>query len=77
MLAERETARALCERITVPVLVIHGDQDEMSLHANGQGVAEITGGQLVTIAGGGHGVLARDPVVVNRVIKRFVDRIAR
>jgi pimeloyl-ACP methyl ester carboxylesterase len=74
---QRETARALCERITVPVLVIHGDRDEMSPHAAGEALAEITGGQLVTIAGGGHGVLARDPVVVNRVIKQFVDRIAR
>ena len=59
------------------MLVIHGDQDEMAPHAAGAALAEITGGQLVTIAGGGHGVLARDPVVVNHVIKRFVDRIAR
>ena len=29
--------RAVCERVSVPVLVIHGDEDEMSLHANGQG----------------------------------------
>ena len=65
--------RAVCERVSVPVLVIHGDKDEMSRHANGQALAELTGGQLVTIAGGGHGVLARDPVVVNRAIKRFID----
>ena len=57
--------------------MIHGDQDEMSPHAAGQALAELTGGQLVSIAGGGHGVLARDPVVVNRVIKRFVDRVGR
>jgi pimeloyl-ACP methyl ester carboxylesterase len=69
--------RDVCKRVSVPVLVIHGDKDEMSTHANGQGLAELTGGELVTIAGGGHGVLARDPVVVNRVIKRFVDRVAR
>ena len=67
--------RAVCERVSVPVLVIHGDKDEMSVHANGQALAELTGGQLVTIAGGGHGVQARDPVVVNHVIKRFVDGI--
>ena len=75
--AGRGPFRAVCERVSVPVLVIHGDEDEMSPHADGQALAELTGGQLVTIAGGGHGVLARDPVVVNRVIKRFVDRIAR
>jgi pimeloyl-ACP methyl ester carboxylesterase len=69
--------RAVCERVSVPVLIIHGDKDEMSPHAAGQALAELTGGQLVTIAGGGHGVMAREPVVVNHVIKRFVDRIAR
>jgi pimeloyl-ACP methyl ester carboxylesterase len=75
--AGRGPFRAVCQRVSVPVLVIHGDQDEMSPHANGQALAELTGGQFVTIAGGGHGVLARDPVIVNRVIKRFVDRIVR
>jgi pimeloyl-ACP methyl ester carboxylesterase len=73
----REPIRAVCQRITAPVLVIHGDEDELSPHAAGAALAEITGGQLVTIAGGGHGVQARDPVVVNHLIKRFVDRIAR
>ena len=34
-------------------------------HAAGEALADITGGQLVTIGGGGHGVQARDPVVVN------------
>jgi pimeloyl-ACP methyl ester carboxylesterase len=75
--AGRGPFRAVCERVSVPVLVIHGDKDEMSPHAAGEVLAEITGGQLVTIAGGGHGVLARDPVVVNHVIKRFVDRVGR
>jgi pimeloyl-ACP methyl ester carboxylesterase len=68
--------RAVCKRVSVPVLVIHGDLDEMSLHANGQALAELTGGQLVTVAGGGHGVLARDPVMVNLLLKRFVDRVS-
>jgi pimeloyl-ACP methyl ester carboxylesterase len=67
--------RAVCQRVSVPVLVIHGDLDEMSLHANGQALAVLTGGQLVTVAGGGHGVLARDPVMVNLLLKRFVDRV--
>lgn len=74
---QREPVRALCERITVPVLVIHGDHDQMTPHAAGVALADITGGQLVTIAGGGHGVQARDPVIVNHVIKRFVDRVCR
>jgi pimeloyl-ACP methyl ester carboxylesterase len=75
--AGRGPFRAVCERVSVPVLVIHGDKDEMSPHAAGEVLAEITGGQLVTIAGGGHGVQARHPVIVNHVIKRFVDMVGR
>ena len=74
---QRERIRAVCERITVPVLVIHGDEDAIQPHAAGEALADITGGQLVTIGGGGHGVQARDPVIVNHVIKRFVDRVGR
>jgi pimeloyl-ACP methyl ester carboxylesterase len=73
--AEREPMQSVCGRIKVPVLVIHGDRDELAPHAAGAMLAEITGGQLVTIAGGGHGVQARDPVVVNLLIKRFVDSV--
>jgi pimeloyl-ACP methyl ester carboxylesterase len=69
--------RTVCEQVSVPVLVIHGDLDEMSPYGNGHALAELTGGQLVTVVGGGHGVLARDPVIVNLVIKRFVDRVGR
>jgi pimeloyl-ACP methyl ester carboxylesterase len=75
--AEREPMRAVCERITAPVLVIHGDDDRQAPHAAGAVLAEITGGGLVTVAGGGHGVLARDPVMVNFLLKQFVDRIGR
>jgi len=74
---EREPMRSVCERITAPVLVIHGDADVIQHHAAGEALAQITNGQLVIVGGGGHGVLARDPVVVNRLIKRFVERVAR
>ena len=65
----RAAARAsasVCERVRCPVLVIHGDEDAIRPHAAGAALAEVTGGSLVTIAGGGHGPHARDPVVVNR-----------
>jgi pimeloyl-ACP methyl ester carboxylesterase len=77
MSGEREPMRSVCARITVPVLVIHGDEDRLAPLAAGAALAEITGGELVTIVGGGHGVQARDPVLVNHLIKGFVDRIAR
>ena len=57
------------------MLVIHGDEDRIRPHASGVALAEITGGELVTVAGGGHGPQGRDPVLVNRLVERFVDRV--
>ena len=70
-----ESFRAVCERVRCPVLVIHGDEDAIRPHAAGAALASVTGGSFVTIAGGGHGPLARDPVIVNRLIEEFVDMI--
>jgi pimeloyl-ACP methyl ester carboxylesterase len=72
-----ESFREVCERVRARVLVIHGDDDEIAHHARGAALAAVTGGELVTVAGGGHFLQAREPVFVNRVIKRFVDRIAQ
>jgi pimeloyl-ACP methyl ester carboxylesterase len=71
-----DSFRPVCERVRAPVLVIHGD-DELAHHARGAALAAVTGGELVTVAGGGHFLQAREPVFVNRVIKRFVGRIAQ
>jgi pimeloyl-ACP methyl ester carboxylesterase len=73
--AEREPMRSVCERIRAPVLVVHGDEDALAPHALGVALVDVTGGELVTVAGGGHGVPARDPVMVNLLLKRFVEGI--
>ena len=65
----------MCERVQCPVLVVHGDEDAIRPHSQSVALAEITGGRLVTIEGGGHGPHARDPVLVNRLISDFVDRL--
>ncbi|HSB87111.1 MAG TPA: alpha/beta fold hydrolase [Ilumatobacteraceae bacterium] len=67
--------RGLCARVTAPVLVIHGDKDHIRPYASGAALAELTNGELVTIAGGGHGTQSRDPIVVNHLIEEFVDRV--
>ena len=66
-----ETAAA----ITCPVLVIHGDEDAIVPHAAGAELARLTGGSLATIAGGGHCPQARDPVLVNLLIRDFVESL--
>jgi pimeloyl-ACP methyl ester carboxylesterase len=72
----KEEAEAVCRRVRCPVLVIHGDQDECQLLARGEAVAQLTGGRLVILKGAGHVAPAREPVVVNLLIKDFVDSVA-
>ncbi len=67
--------RDACERVRCPVLVIHGDDDAIRPHRDSEALAELTGGRLVTIEGGGHGPHARDPVAVNRLISAFVQQL--
>ena len=69
--SDRDEVLDTCARVRCPVLVIHGDQDAISPHARGAELAEATSGSLVTIAGGGHIPLVRDPVKVNLAIRDF------
>ena len=69
-LAER-TAEVVAA-LTRPLLVIHGDEDAIVPHAAGAELARLSGGALVTVAGGGHCLQAREPVLVNRLIRDFL-----
>jgi pimeloyl-ACP methyl ester carboxylesterase len=69
--------RDLCARIECPVLVIHGDADQVSPHRRGVALAEATGGTLVILEGSGHFPHARDPVKVNLLIRDFVEPLGR
>ncbi|MEJ7705389.1 MAG: alpha/beta fold hydrolase [Geodermatophilaceae bacterium] len=71
----RESFTSVCEQVRCPVLVMHGDEDAIRAHAQGAALAKLTGGSMVTIEGGGHGPQARDPVLVNTLIRQFVDSV--
>ncbi|MEP7203844.1 MAG: alpha/beta fold hydrolase [Ilumatobacteraceae bacterium] len=71
-----EAFRKVCERVDTPVLVIHGEDDRIRPHAAGGELAEILHGSLVIVAGGGHGPMARDPILVNQLIEDFVETVA-
>ncbi len=73
---DREDFRRLCAAIDYPVAVIHGDRDICQRVERGREFAELVGGELHIIEGGGHLALARDPVKVNQIIKQFVDRVS-
>ena len=73
--ASLEEMAAILRRVRCPVLVVHGDDDRVRPHAAGEAVAELTGGALVTIGGGGHCPQARHPVKVNLLIREFAESL--
>lgn len=74
--AVREPLEPLCALVRCPVHVIHGTCDRIRPAAIGQRLAELTDGSLTLLAGAGHGLPARHPVVVNQLVKTFVDHVA-
>jgi pimeloyl-ACP methyl ester carboxylesterase/predicted glycosyltransferase len=75
-LPDEESVRELTNQIRWPVLVIHGRADAVRPHDSGAALAEIIGGDLVTLEGSGHAPPARDPVKVNLLLRDFVDPAA-
>jgi pimeloyl-ACP methyl ester carboxylesterase len=75
-LRDRDDVLARGARVRCPVLVIHGNDDRIRSHADGEELAAATGGRLVTVDGGGHLPNVRDPVLVNLAIREFVYSIA-
>jgi pimeloyl-ACP methyl ester carboxylesterase len=73
--ASRAEVEAILRRVRCPVLVVHGSDDRVRPHAVGAAVAELTGGRLVTVEGGGHCPQARHPVRVNLLIREFVESL--
>jgi pimeloyl-ACP methyl ester carboxylesterase len=74
---DEEKEREVLAAIRCPVLLIHGTADRVQHYSTAEAIAAATGGSLLLIEGGGHCPQARDPVVVNRAIREFVDRVSR
>jgi pimeloyl-ACP methyl ester carboxylesterase/predicted glycosyltransferase len=69
-----DVSEAMYRKIRCPLLMIHGDDDQIQLCARAKVVAEVTGAELVIIAGGGHNPLGRIPAKTNALIVDFLDR---
>ena len=69
-------AEAVCRAVACPVLVVHGDRDEIVPCDAGARVAELTGGTLVAVPGAGHGLPLRDPVRFTLLVAGFADSLA-
>jgi pimeloyl-ACP methyl ester carboxylesterase/predicted glycosyltransferase len=69
-----DVSEAMYRRIACPVLVIHGDDDQIQPHARGELVASLIGAEFVTLPGAGHNPLNRYPGKCNALINDFLDR---
>jgi pimeloyl-ACP methyl ester carboxylesterase/predicted glycosyltransferase len=69
-----DISEAMYRKIVCPLLLIHGDDDRIIPHGCSQAVADVTGGELVTLPGAGHNPLGRFPAKCNVIIANFIDR---
>jgi pimeloyl-ACP methyl ester carboxylesterase len=72
---DRAGTEAVLAGVRCPVLTIHGDDDRCQPVARSEMVAELTGGRHVTLSGAGHLPMARHPVVVNHLLRDFLDQV--
>jgi pimeloyl-ACP methyl ester carboxylesterase len=68
-------AIAFLRRVTSTALVIHGTDDRIVPISSARRIAAEVHGRLVEIESGGHAPHLRDPVLVNHLIRRFVDEL--
>jgi predicted glycosyltransferase len=74
MPSQLEVGEAMYRKIRCPMLIVHGDNDQIQPHERAKRVAELTGAELVTIPSGGHNPLGRFPAQCNALIVDFLDR---
>ncbi len=66
---------ATCRQVRCPVLVVQGDRDNCQPFERGLAFASLTGAEHVTLEGCGHIPMVREPVVVNRLLHAFAERL--
>src|ERR1700721_3063367 len=69
-----DVSEAMYRKIRCPLLMFHGDNDQVQPYARAKFVSEITGAEFVTFPGGGHNPLGRFPAKCNALIADFIDR---
>ncbi len=71
-----ETTVELCSRVRCPALVIHGTADELVEPERARGFASELGAAFMLLEGSGHGPHARDPVLINGLVREFTEPLA-
>jgi pimeloyl-ACP methyl ester carboxylesterase len=75
-LTGRAATLALADRARCPSIVLHGTDDRIIPFEVGQRLATALRAPLVSMIGSGHDPAGREPVLVNRHIRRFVESVA-
>ena len=66
------------ERIDVPALVVHGDEDLIVPVENGRVLAaRLPGAAYVELSGRGHNLMLEDPDAFNELVDEFLTRVER
>lgn len=65
----------IARSVRCPVHVVHGTADRVRPWAVGEQLASCTGASLTLLGGAGHGLITRDPVRINTMIRDFVESV--
>jgi 3-oxoadipate enol-lactonase len=78
ILATDETLGAELANVTVPALVLVGNQDILTPRGDSEEIAErLPNAELVVISGAAHGFMVEHAVTFNRVLLGFLARVTR
>jgi pimeloyl-ACP methyl ester carboxylesterase len=73
--ADEPRSLSFLRRVECPVLVIHGQRDELTRLETARRLADELRAPIVELGGTGHCPLARQPVLINLLIARFARTI--
>jgi pimeloyl-ACP methyl ester carboxylesterase len=72
-----DAVEAICRRVTCPMLIVHGTDDQCQPIGKAHRLAELTGAPLVVVEGANHLIPGRHPVLANLLIRGFVRSLDR
>ncbi len=70
-----ESLASIAPRVRCPVHVVHGTDDRIRRYRIGERLAELTNGSLTLVEGAGHGLPGRDPVLINTMLRDFIESV--
>jgi pimeloyl-ACP methyl ester carboxylesterase/predicted glycosyltransferase len=70
-------AADLAARVRCPSLVIHSADDEITSVTRGREMGRVLGAEFIELSGSGHIPSVREPVLFNRILRDFIDRVHR